>query len=56
MPKRRIEFFVIDVLIQIEKIKRYTFPYQTAQELMHDEVQLSATLRELEILGEACKM
>ena len=35
MSKRKIELFAIDILIAIEKIKRYTKELDNAQEFLH---------------------
>lgn len=55
MSKRVVEFFIVDILIAIEKVKRYTFEFKCAQDFMHDEKSFDATMRELEIIGEATK-
>lgn len=55
MSKRVVEFFIVDSLIAIEKVKRYTVEFDCAQNFMHDEKSFDATMRELEIIGEATK-
>ncbi len=55
MSKRVVEFFIVDILIAIEKVKRYTSEFNCAQDFMHDEKSFDATMRELEIIGEATK-
>lgn len=55
MPNRAIELFVIDVFISIDKVKRFSEHCETSQHLIDDEKTLTATLRELEIIGEAIK-
>lgn len=55
MSKRIVEFFIVDILIAIEKVKRYTSEFDCAQDFMHDEKSFDATMRELEIIGEATK-
>ena len=55
MSKRKIEFFVVDILIAINKVKLYTKDAQNAEEFLHDEKSFDATMRELEIIGEASK-
>ncbi len=55
MSKRKIEFFVVDILIAINKVKLYTKDAQNAEEFLHDEKSFDATMRELEIVGEASK-
>lgn len=55
MSKRVVEFFIVDILIAIEKVKRYTAEFNNPQDFMHDEKSFDATMRELEIIGEATK-
>ena len=55
MSKRVSEFFIVDILIAIEKVKRYTVEFTSSQEFLHDEKSFDATMRELEIIGEATK-
>jgi uncharacterized protein with HEPN domain len=55
MSKRVVEFFIVDILIAIEKVKRYTSEFNCAQDFIHDEKSFDATMRELEIIGEATK-
>jgi len=55
MSKRAIEFFIVDCFIAINKIKRYTYEFNNSQEFLYDEKSFDATMRELEILGEATK-
>lgn len=55
MSKRAIEFFIVDCFIAIDKVKRYTSEFHNSQEFLHDEKSFDATMRELEILGEATK-
>ena len=52
MHNRRPEFFLIDMLIAIDKIKRKTASI-TFDMYCHDEDCVDATLRNLEIIGEA---
>jgi len=55
MLNRKIELFALDIMIATEKIKRYTKKYNNAQEFLHTELEWDATIRELEIIGEATK-
>jgi uncharacterized protein with HEPN domain len=55
MSKRVVEFFIVDILIAIEKVRRYTSEFKCAQDFIHDEKSFDATMRELEIIGEATK-
>jgi uncharacterized protein with HEPN domain len=56
MPKRVIEFFAIDILVSIEKVKRYSSGHNSAEAFFAEEMAFAATLRELEIIGEAVRM
>jgi len=53
MSKREVEFYIVDIFIAIDKIKRYSIKFQNAQELLYSELEWDATIRELEIIGEA---
>lgn len=55
MSKRISEFFIVDILIAIDKVKRYTHEFKSSQEFLYDEKSFDATMRELEIIGEATK-
>jgi uncharacterized protein with HEPN domain len=52
---RDISLYIVDIFIAINKIKRYTAKFQTADEFLWSEVEWDATIRELEIIGEATK-
>jgi len=55
MSKRVVEFFIVDILIAINKIKRYSNGFRDAQSFYYDEKSFDATMRELQIIGEATK-
>jgi len=55
MSHRDITFYVVDIFIAIDKVKRYTEKFENGSELLYDEVHWDATIRELEIIGEATK-
>ena len=52
---RESNFYILDILIAIEKIKTYTQEFQNAQEFLLSNLHWDATIRELEIIGEATK-
>lgn len=56
MSKRKIEFYILDILIAIDKVERYTKKFSNGTELLNDELSWDATIRELEIIGEATKI
>ncbi len=55
MSDRDITLYVVDVFIAIDKVHRYTSTFHSANELLHSEINWDATIRELEIIGEATK-
>ncbi len=55
MSKRESELYLLDILIAYDKILRYTDSFQTGDDLLHSEMEWDATIRELEIIGEATK-
>ena len=55
MSKRHPELFAVDILVAIDKIERYSEDFVDAQEFYHDEKSFDATMRELQIIGEAAK-
>jgi uncharacterized protein with HEPN domain len=44
MSKRVAEFFIVDILIAIEKVKRYTAEFNNPQDFMHDEKSFDAKI------------
>ncbi len=55
MSKRFAEFYIVDVLTAIDRIKRYVTDFKDVDELVRDEKSFDAVIRELEIVGEAIK-
>lgn len=53
MSKRDVSLYVVDILIAINKIQRYSAKFSNAEEFKWSELEWDATLRELEIIGEA---
>ncbi len=53
MSKRDVELYIVDILIAINKIERYSKKFTNAQELLYSELEWDAVIRELEIVGEA---
>ncbi len=51
--KRDLELFIVDVFICIQKIKSYTKKFTCGDDLLYNELNWDATLRNLEIIGEA---
>ena len=52
---RAVEFYLVDILIAADKVKRYTRSFDNAQSFLHSELEWDAVIRELEIIGEATK-
>lgn len=50
---RDIELFVVDVYIGIAKIQEYTSNFDNGESLKHSSLHWDATIRELEVIGEA---
>ena len=50
---RKIEFYIVDIFIASDKIKRYTKTFASAEDFLHNELEWDAVIRELEIIGEA---
>jgi uncharacterized protein with HEPN domain len=55
MSKRGVELYILDIFIAIDKIRRYTAKFSSGSDLLCDELSWDATIRELEIIGEATK-
>jgi uncharacterized protein with HEPN domain len=55
MPKRYVEYFMTDLLIAIDKVKRYSKNQKDPNELISNEKNFDAIIRELEIIGEAIR-
>lgn len=55
MPNRAVELYILDIFVAIDKIKRYTAKFNNGSDLLCDELSWDATIRELEIIGEATK-
>jgi len=53
MFKRDSAFFLVDIFIASNKIERYTKRFENASSLLESELEWDATMRELEIIGEA---
>jgi uncharacterized protein with HEPN domain len=50
---RKIEFYLVDIFIAADKISRYIEKFENAEAFLHSELEWDATIRELEIIGEA---
>jgi len=49
---RRIEFYIVDILIATDKIQLYTKNFTNEKDFLHSELEW-AIIRELKIIGEA---
>ena len=52
---RDVTFYIVDIFIAINKLKRYSKAYNNAIDLLYHEIVWDACIRELEIVGEATK-
>lgn len=50
---RDIELFIVDVFVSIQKIDEYTKIFDNPSDLQHSSLHWDATIRQLEIIGEA---
>ena len=55
MPKRKLEFFIMDIYISLIKIELYIKDIENSQDLLYDCKTWDAVMRGLEIIGEASK-
>lgn len=53
MFKRDMTLFIVDIFIACDKCNRYIKDFKNAEELKWDELYWDASIRELEIIGEA---
>lgn len=53
MSERDLTLYILDILIAIDKIKRYTKKILSPFELLSNELEWDATIRELQIIGDA---
>lgn len=55
MYNRDITLYIVDIFIAIDKIERYTNTFSDGSALLSSELHWDATIRELEVIGEATK-
>ncbi len=48
-------FYLVDIFIAADKISRYTQSFSDARSFLYSEMEWDATIRELEVIGEATK-
>ncbi len=53
MSERDLALFIVDILIAIDKINRYTKNFSTSDELLYNELVWDGVIRELQIIGDA---
>ena len=51
--QRDIELFIVDIFVSIQKIKTYTKEFKNSQDFAHSGLHWDASIRQLEIIGEA---
>lgn len=55
MSERDLSLYIVDILIAHNRIERYTLDFASGDALLESELNWDATIRELEIIGEATK-
>lgn len=50
---RELALFVVDIFVAVEKIKEYIKPFENENDFRHSSLHWDATIRQLEIIGEA---
>ncbi len=53
MSDRDFSLYYVDILIASDKIRRYIGKFDSASSLLHSELEWDATIRELQIIGDA---
>jgi uncharacterized protein with HEPN domain len=51
--QRDIALFIVDIFVAISKTKEYVAPFNDEEEFRHSSLHWDATIRQLEIIGEA---
>ncbi|MEA3553368.1 MAG: HepT-like ribonuclease domain-containing protein [Campylobacterota bacterium] len=51
--QRDIELFIVDIFVSIQKIDEYTNLFDNPSDLQHSSLHWDATIRQLEVIGEA---
>jgi uncharacterized protein with HEPN domain len=52
MPKRTVELYLFDIVLSIDRVRRFSKQIRSVSTLMINEMLCSAVLRELGIIGE----
>ncbi len=55
MSERDMSFYVVDIFIAIDKIKRYTSKFTNSDDFFRSEMEWDAALRMLQLMGDAIK-
>lgn len=55
LNNRSVELFIVDIFVALQKIKYYTRAIQSADDFLADQLRWDATMRNLEVIGEATK-
>ena len=45
MSDRKVEFFIVDIFIAIDKIKRYSSKFTNGEDLLHSELEWDGVIR-----------
>jgi len=52
---RKVELFIFDIFIAMQKIKKVSSKFDNVESLLHDFISWDSIIREFEIIGEASK-
>lgn len=50
---RDLALFIVDIFVAVHKIKEYTQPFANENDFRHNSLHWDATIRQLEVIGEA---
>ncbi len=53
MSRRDVSLYVVDILMAVNKLRRYTANFSNAIDFLHSELEWDATIRELQLIGDA---
>ncbi len=53
MSDRELSLYIVDILIAINKIQRYSQSFSNAVDFLHSELEWDASIRELQLIGDA---
>ena len=51
--QRDIELFIVDIFVAVHQLQKYTEPFSSKDDFRHSSLHWDASIRQLEIIGEA---